>query len=673
MGYGFRLTAPASTTPQRLTFWVSAHHGTGRLTATVGGASQVDTGVIGGQNNGGVYTIDFASDGIEEFLEVTYVLDSVSPSPDDFGLPSTEANVVVYAAALSPTGPATVAAPALYQAIPAAGNQALISGRLSANASSDYAITIKTAATCDEGVLGEGGSTLGSFTTTTDDVGDSYFSELVPNGSDLDTYVTAEVTGPGGVTSSPSTCIVRRPDNDTWPRALEIGPGTVAGSTVTGYIDDAGRARWYKVPIDPGSRVHVNCQIFPLTTTSSSSRTSFRPSRRWRRPKTSPVSARSSRHRRSALRIQPLGLLAFGFLTHRPSRRPPSARRPSRRRPSRRQPSARQPSAPSAFSPSAFSPVGLLAVGLFSHRPSRRPPSARRPSRRLRLVRRPMPAPRSGALSPALPGWAPRPTVVADTWNNTGHFYIRVSGKNGKSNLDAPFTLGVTLDGSVCDNVSAQTLDDVDAPAGSFKTLVLTDMARMPSSVAGNSTADKAALTADSETFAERAEIAGDVVDVGRAGPGAQCAGGRPQVLHVRQEPRRHRHPGRRRPRTVSPIQVCSTWSSWVATALFRSSGTPTRTCSGQNATSGAGHSGIASDASLRANFVLGQHVRLVERSSLPRSAFPNSELPVGRLVETAAEASGMIDAYLATTNGVIATPTTSLVTGYDFFRDGAD
>ena len=82
----------------------------------------------------------------------------------------------MYAAALSPTGPATVAAPALYQAIPAAGNQALISGRLSANTSSDYEITIKTAATCDEGVLGEGGSTLGSFTTTTDDVGDSYFS-----------------------------------------------------------------------------------------------------------------------------------------------------------------------------------------------------------------------------------------------------------------------------------------------------------------------------------------------------------------------------------------------------------------------------------------------------------------------------------------------------------------
>ena len=313
VGYGFRLTAPASTTPQRLTFWVSAHHGTGRLTATVGGASQVDTGVIGGQNNGGVYTIDFASDGIEEFLEVTYVLDSVSPSPDDFGLPSTEANVVVYAAALSPTGPATVAAPALYQAIPAAGNQALISGRLSANASSDYEITIKTAATCDEGVLGEGGSTLGSFTTTTDDVGDSYFSELVPNGSDLDTYVTAEVTGPGGVTSSPSTCIVGGPDNDTWPRALEIGPGTVAGSTVTGYIDDAGRARWYKVPIEPGSRIHVNFSSLPADYDIFVFKDIVQAFTRSQLP--DDLNRLSAEFAPSAFSPSHVGLLAFGFLT----------------------------------------------------------------------------------------------------------------------------------------------------------------------------------------------------------------------------------------------------------------------------------------------------------------------------------------------------------------------
>ena len=45
-------------------------------------------------------------------------------------------------------------------------------------------------------------------------------------------------------------------------------------------------------------------------------------------------------------------------------------------------------------------------------------------------------------------------------------------------------------------------------------------------------------------------------------------------------------------------------------------------------------------------------------------------DLPVGRLVETPAEISGMIDAFLA---DAVLEPTTSLVTGYDFLTDGAD
>ena len=264
-------------------------------------------------------------------------------------------------------------------------------------------------------------------------------------------------------------------------------------------------------------------------------------------------------------------------------------------------------------------------------------------------------------------------TVVADTWNNTGHFYIRVSGKNGESNLDAPFTLGVTLDGSVCDNVSAQTLDDVDAPAGSFKTLVLTDMARMPSSVAGNSTADKAALTAKLETFAERAEIGGDVVDVGarvqalntQADDHKSCMYAKNLVATAIQD-------------VVAAYRVTNPGLQYVvivggdsAIPFFRY---PDQALLGPESDFQAPVlSGTASDASLRANFVLGQDAYGSSIDlSLHASAFPIPDLPVGRLVETAAEASGMIDAYLATTNGTIATPTKSLVTGYDFLDDAA-
>ena len=83
---------------------------------------------------------------------------------------------------------------------------------------------------------------------------------------------------------------------------------------------------------------------------------------------------------------------------------------------------------------------------------------------------------------------------------------------------------------------------------------------------------------------------------------------------------------------------------------------------------------GTASNASLRANFVLGQDAYGASFDlSLHGSAFPIPDLPVGRLVETKAEAAGMIDAYNSTNGGTVAAPTRSLVTGYDFLSDAAD
>ena len=83
--------------------------------------------------------------------------------------------------------------------------------------------------------------------------------------------------------------------------------------------------------------------------------------------------------------------------------------------------------------------------------------------------------------------------------------------------------------------------------------------------------------------------------------------------------------------------------------------------------------SGTASDASLRANYVLGQDAYGASIDlSVRASTFPIPDLPVGRLVETAAEASRMIDAYESTNGGTVETPTSALVTGYDFLDDAA-
>ena len=109
-GDGYSFSVPASADLQELTVWVSAHHATGRLTATLGGITQTDLTVAGGQNHGGVYRIQFNGSGaIGETLTVSWTLNSaVNPSViDESGFASTEANVVIYAAAVRVAGHAS--------------------------------------------------------------------------------------------------------------------------------------------------------------------------------------------------------------------------------------------------------------------------------------------------------------------------------------------------------------------------------------------------------------------------------------------------------------------------------------------------------------------------------------------------------------------------------------
>jgi hypothetical protein len=85
-------------------------------------------------------------------------------------------------------------------------------------------------------------------------------------------------------------------------------------------------------------------------------------------------------------------------------------------------------------------------------------------------------------------------------------------------------------------------------------------------------------------------------------------------------------------------------------------------------------HPSSASEASLRLNYIqsqdeYGASVVLSQRDG----DFPVPDLAVGRLVESAAEITGMIDAYLDLDNGVVPTPESAFVTGYDFLEDAAD
>ena len=110
VGYGFSFTVPATPGSHTLRLWASAHHGVGKLTAAVGASTKSDTSVSGGQNHGGVYTINFTGDSTGQLMTVSYILDSAidPPSSEDLecgGCTNNDANVVVYAAALDGAPP----------------------------------------------------------------------------------------------------------------------------------------------------------------------------------------------------------------------------------------------------------------------------------------------------------------------------------------------------------------------------------------------------------------------------------------------------------------------------------------------------------------------------------------------------------------------------------------
>ena len=262
-------------------------------------------------------------------------------------------------------------------------------------------------------------------------------------------------------------------------------------------------------------------------------------------------------------------------------------------------------------------------------------------------------------------------TVIADTWNNTGYFYIRVSGKNGESSLAAPFSVSVTTSGNLCSDVAPIGPAPTSAPALNLKTLILEDTSSTPGTAA-----EISSLQAKLDLLAARPEVAGAKIDLAsntriqnlndQAEANYACiyaknlvAAGIKDIITAY--------------RATNPdLQYIVLVGGDQAIPFFRY---PDQSLLGpeqdyvppvQPAT--------ASEASLRSNYVLGQDAYGASTElSLRASTFPVPDLAVGRLVETAAEASGMIDAYLATTGGVVATPTTSLVTGYDFLEDAAN
>src|SRR4051794_11950908 len=667
-GYGFSFTVPATTAVQRLTVWVHAHGGEGKLTASLSDGSAptfTDTSVgDGGHNAPGVYQLDYASASPGRTLTVTWTLDHVNGLLS--GGNSSTNNAAVYAAALSSTTtPPTLSKPSIVRAV-TDGTQVLLTGRVDGGAGVPVTLSVKSSATCANGALGGVPTTLGSLTVTPG--ADSYFNTVVLVSLPLRSFVTLQATAP--TTTTASTCAVVAGANDAWPRAFPLVDS--AGDTTQDVIDSSGQARWYSVDILPGSKLTVDLTNLPANYDLAV----FKDIRQAYTSLTSTqnLTHLSAEFAPSAFSPSAFSPSAFSPIAFSPDAYSPSAFSPSAFSPSAFSPSAFSPSAfsPSAFSPSAFSP-SAFSPSAFS--PSAFSPSAFSPSAFSPSAFSPeafaSAQTRSLVAVSATPGTADE-RIVANTWTNTGRYYIRVSGSNGASSTGDPFRVTVTKSGTSCAGVTPIGSAPAYEPAGAYKTIILTDYSRLPGTAA-----EKLALQTNLGMWRLRPEIAGapvvNIADDPRLSALAAQANldanvGCPYAKNLLAGALRD---------VVAAYRASNPGLKYVVIVgndgvvpFFRY---PDETLLGQE----SGYDppvgpATASEASLSLDYVLGQDAYGAnDQISLRSTSFPVPDLAVGRLVETASEASGMLDAYTAA-NGTVA-PHSSLVTGYDFLADDAD
>jgi CSLREA domain-containing protein len=599
-------------------------------------------------------------------------LGSDAVTPNDVGDPDTGANNLQNF-------------PVLFRAVPGA-TSTLIDAFINSAANTAFAIEVFSNTACDPSGAGEGQTFLSSTSATTDNKGEAYFQMTVATVVSAGQFVTATATDPGGNTSEFSPCLITGSSNDSWPNAQQL---TLGGSPLSASVDHSidlpGQSRWYKFTVQPNSQLIVTLTNLPanydltvykdiaaayqtITTTQDLVRlgAEFAPSA-FSPSAFSPSAFSPSAFSPSAFSPDAFSPSAFSPSAFSPSAFSPSAFSPSAFSPSAFSPSAFSPSAfsPDAFSPSAFSP-SAFSPSAFS--PSAFSPSAFSPSAF-------SPSAFSSAQMQSLIGVSAfdgtaGEGIVLNTWNNTGDFYVRVRGRDGAFSAGDSYHLTTVLLPGSCGSVTpALPATSLTATAGNYKTIILTDMARM----AGTS-AEKTNLQTQLAAFAARPEVAGVIVDVAadarvaaanaQADAHADCPYAKNLVAESIKAILDQYW-------SMNPLEYVVLLGNDEVIPFFRH---PDQSLLGNESNYVPPvRDNTASQASLRLSYVLSQD-RYGARINVSRQddSLPIPELAVGRLVETAADATTMLDAYLGTTGGLAPTPGSVLVTGYDFLEDAA-
>jgi hypothetical protein len=258
-----------------------------------------------------------------------------------------------------------------------------------------------------------------------------------------------------------------------------------------------------------------------------------------------------------------------------------------------------------------------------------------------------------------------------NTWNNSGDFYVRIRGRNGNFDPAAPYHLSIQIFPGPCGEISADGLPatSILPQTGAYKTVILVDSRRM-----AGTAADLEQMWSRLDALAARPEVAGVVVDISQD---ARVAAANEQADHaptcpyaknlVAESIREIVH----RYWQLNPLEYVVIIGGDEVIPFFRY--TDHAMLANEKNYVPPVLDDTASQASLKLGYFLSQdrYGSKVDLS-LKVNLFPFPDLGVGRLVETAGQVTEMLDAYLSLEGGVMATPTSSLVTGYDFLEDAA-
>ena len=567
-------------------------------------------------------------------------------------------------------GAATVPsdAPSLIQAVATGGTGVYLIGRAESAPSTGITLAVTTAGTCTDGLLdGPTAISGGPVSVTTDPEG--YFG-VAATGVQPGDLVAVRVSAPA--TSDVSNCVASSGDNDYWPKALSM-----TGSTARDVIDSAGKSRWYKVSVTPGQQITVKLSGLPADYDLAVFKDIGKAFTEQLVPQTpDDLTKLSAEYAPSVFSPAVFSPAVFSPAVFSPDAYSPAVFSPAVFSPAVFSPAVFSPAvfSPAVFSPAVFSPA-VFSPAVFS--PAVFSPAVFSPAVFSPAVFSPELVAQafSSAQTRSIIGVSATAgtgdeTVVVNSWNNTGDYYIRVAGHQGAFDPNARFSVDVAKTTTACSGVTDNVLTArADKPASGVKTIILTDSSKLALGTTAPGTL-RSKLTA----FAARSEVGGVVIDVAAD---SRVAALKAQAAANTTCPYAQNLVAEEIKGIVDSYRANNAGLRYVVLAggddvipFFRY---PDQSLLGQE----SGYippvdSNSASEASLRRDFVLSQDAYgSGMQISLRTSDYPIPGLAVGRLVETPAEVAGMLDAYTAA-NGVVS-PGSSLVTGYDFLADAAD